>query len=96
MSYKKSGITQASCLNISVRSARSDTNMRLLNVEAPELELKEFFGDMIPPCAILSHTWGDDEVAFQDLQHGRYEHKAGFRKIHYACRQAKQDGLSWC
>jgi hypothetical protein len=32
--------------------------MRLLNVSAPELELKleEFFGDKIPPYAILSHT----------------------------------------
>lgn len=51
--------------------------MRLLNVEAPELELKEFFGDKIPPYAIFSHMWVDDELSFQDSQHGQYEHKEG-------------------
>jgi hypothetical protein len=72
--------------------------MRLLNVSAPELELKleEFFGDKIPPYAILSHTWGDGEVTFQDLQRGHYEYKSGFKKIRHTCQQAKRDGLSWC
>ena len=70
--------------------------MRLLNVNAQNLELVEFFGDQIPPYAILSHTWGDGEVTFQDLQHGQYDHKLGFRKIHLACQQARRDRLSWC
>ncbi|GAB7323774.1 hypothetical protein MBLNU13_g07231t1 [Cladosporium sp. NU13] len=70
--------------------------MRLLNVNAERLGLVEFFGDQIPPYAILSHTWLDDEVTFQDLQRGQYEHKLGYRKIHLTCQQAKRDGLSWC
>jgi hypothetical protein len=70
--------------------------MRLLNANAQKLELAEFFGDQIPPYAILSHTWGDDEVTFQDLQRGQYEHKLGFEKIRYTCQQAKRDELSWC
>ncbi|KAM0703743.1 hypothetical protein Q7P35_009682 [Cladosporium inversicolor] len=70
--------------------------MRLLNVNAQKAELVEFFGDKIPPYAILSHTWGDDEVTFQDLQSGSYEHKLGFRKIHLTCQQARRDRLSWC
>jgi hypothetical protein len=70
--------------------------MRLLNVNAQKLELVEFFGDQIPPYAILSHTWGDDEVTFQDLQRGQYEHKLGLEKIRYTCQQAKRDELSWC
>jgi hypothetical protein len=70
--------------------------MRLLNVNAQKLELVEFFGDQIPPYAILSHTWGDDEVTFQDLQSGQHEHKLGFRKIHLTCQQARRDRLSWC
>lgn len=39
--------------------------MRLIDVET--LELKEFVDDNIPPYAILSHTWGQEEVSFQDL-----------------------------
>jgi hypothetical protein len=70
--------------------------MRLLNVNARGLELVEFFGDQIPPYAILSHTWGNDEVTFQDLQRGQYEHKEGVQKIHLTRQQAKRDGLSWC
>jgi hypothetical protein len=70
--------------------------MRLLNVNTHKLDLVEFFGDQIPLYAILSHTWGNDEVTFQDLQRGHYEHKLGFTKIRLTCQQAKQDGLSWC
>jgi hypothetical protein len=70
--------------------------MRLLNVNAQKLELVEFFGDQIPPYAILSHTWGEDEVTFQDLQSGQYEHKLGYRKIHLTCQEARRDELSWC
>jgi len=40
--------------------------MRLINVET--LEMKEFFDVSIPPYAILSHTWGSDEVSYQDWQ----------------------------
>ncbi|KAF9881118.1 hypothetical protein CkaCkLH20_01268 [Colletotrichum karsti] len=39
--------------------------MRLVNVYT--LELEEFFDADIPEYAILSHTWGKDEVTFQDL-----------------------------
>jgi hypothetical protein len=42
--------------------------MRLLKVDSPELELVEFFGNKIPEYAILSHTWGDDEVLYGDLK----------------------------
>jgi hypothetical protein len=40
--------------------------MRLINVDT--LEMKEFFDHSMPPYAILSHTWGSDEVSFQDWQ----------------------------
>ena len=43
--------------------------------------------------AILSHTWGAEEVSFQEFrainQHVR--EKVGFRKIHFACEQASQE-----
>jgi hypothetical protein len=40
--------------------------MRLLNVFTGKLE--EYFGSEIPKYAILSHTWGRDEVTFLDIQ----------------------------
>lgn len=70
--------------------------MRLLNVNAQKLELVEFFGNQIPPYAILSHTWGNDEVTFQDVQRGQYEHKLGYRKICLTRQQTRRDGKSWC
>ena len=69
--------------------------MRLLNVRTEQLG--EFFGDQIPPYAILSHTWGtpEEEVNFEDLDLNRYKHKSGYQKIQYLCQQAKIDKLSW-
>ena len=54
----------------------------------------------VPPYAILSHTWGDQEVTYKDLQ--SYEDTGGFaeqlkegsRKIEFCAEQAKRDGLS--
>ncbi|OCK73797.1 HET-domain-containing protein, partial [Lepidopterella palustris CBS 459.81] len=40
--------------------------MRLLNVDS--LEVEEFFDENIPRYAILSHTWGSEELSFQDWQ----------------------------
>jgi len=40
--------------------------MRL--IESQTLRFKEFQGDHdVPPYAILSHTWGEDEVTYQDM-----------------------------
>jgi hypothetical protein len=42
------------------------TIMRLINTTT--IELNEFFDKHIPPYAILSHTWGEDEVTFKDIR----------------------------
>ena len=76
--------------------------MRLLNVRT--LEFKEFFDDKIPPYAILSHRWGDDEVSYQVFsKRHKDKHKAfletseGYRKILNFCEYApklwKDEGL---
>jgi hypothetical protein len=39
--------------------------MRLLN--AKTMKLEEFFDKKVPNYAILSHTWGEDEVTFRDF-----------------------------
>ncbi|KAI0897565.1 HET-domain-containing protein [Annulohypoxylon nitens] len=67
--------------------------MRLLNAES--ITLHEFQGSKIPKYAILSHTWGDDEVSFQDLQAGKGPGKEGYKKIVFTCRQALLHGLEW-
>jgi hypothetical protein len=66
--------------------------MRLLN--AKTLELAQFASD-IPPYAILSHTWGAEEVTFQDITSPERDKKKGFAKIIGCCRQALMDTLEW-
>lgn len=67
--------------------------MRLINCKTLTLETYEH--SEAPPYAILSHTWGDDEVLFQDfLLPEVREAEHGWRKIELTCRQAAADGLS--
>jgi hypothetical protein len=68
--------------------------MRLINTET--LELENFFGEDIPPYATLSHTWGNEEVTFQDMQSLQQHHtKAGFLKIQGTCKLAQQHKLGY-
>jgi hypothetical protein len=67
--------------------------MRLLHSKT--LELKEFIGQDIPPYAILSHTWGDEELSFQDIQRPEAREKKGYNKIRLCCDQASQDGFEY-
>lgn len=68
--------------------------MRLIDVDSMELE--EHFGDesSLPEYAIVSHTWHEEEVTFQDYQSGA-TNMEGYRKIKYACEQAKTDGFKY-
>src|ERR1700761_3901303 len=68
--------------------------MRLLNSKT--LELKEFIGREIPEYVILSHTWGDEEVTFQDIQDlEKATKKKGYEKIESCCKRAASDGAQW-
>ncbi|PMD65276.1 HET-domain-containing protein [Hyaloscypha bicolor E] len=53
----------------------------------------------VPAYAILSHTWGDEEVIFQDMEAGadmsQTVSKAGWRKIQFCAKQATADGLQY-
>lgn len=44
--------------------------------------------------AILSHTWGKDEVLFEDILNGHPENKPAYDKVKSACRRAAADGYS--
>ncbi|EGP85272.1 uncharacterized protein MYCGRDRAFT_45759, partial [Zymoseptoria tritici IPO323] len=71
--------------------------MWLLNATTKQLE---FFNeqDKYGRYAIFSHVWlsKDQEVTFQDIEHGTYDHKAGWAKVVNACRRALEDKLDYC
>jgi len=51
--------------------------------------------DKAPPYAILSHTWGDDELTFQDIQDPAAPKKTTFAKVRVTCAQALADELGY-
>ncbi|KAK4161783.1 heterokaryon incompatibility protein-domain-containing protein [Cladorrhinum sp. PSN259] len=67
--------------------------MRLLRSD--KLELVNFPGQDTPPFAILSHTWDEGEVLFQDIQKGTATSRRGIRKVLGACAQAREDGFEY-
>jgi hypothetical protein len=71
--------------------------MRLLERnDAGEILLTENFLDgKIPPYAILSHTWGSEEVLLNDLADSTGKNKLGYEKIRFCGEQARRDGLRY-
>jgi len=74
--------------------------MRLLNTTTFELE--EFLGDA-PEYVILSHTWGKEEITFQDLSAQKslandssWRLKKSFKKVSGFCSLARENGYRWC
>ena len=73
--------------------------MRL--IDATTLELRLFIDEsLVPPYAILSHRWGEDEVTLQQFTDQSPRNDAtlkssrGYWKIMKVCQQALSDGLS--
>ena len=80
--------------------------MRLL--DAKRLELVDVRDDAIPPYAILSHTWGNEEITLQELRHMKRRmpqsldkrkrtiaDKNGFMKVKAAAALAVSRGFSY-
>jgi hypothetical protein len=71
--------------------------MRLIH--ATTLEIHEFLNEsQIPPFAILSHTWEEDECTLQQMEDAVasvVSHRKGFKKIQLCCKQALKDALEW-
>ncbi|KAK3995678.1 HET-R [Cladorrhinum sp. PSN332] len=57
--------------------------------------LKDLPSNAIPPYAILSHTWGDEEVLFKDPVDGTGRKNAGYAKVRFCGDQAWRDGLKY-
>ncbi|KOS18747.1 Vegetative incompatibility protein HET-E-1 [Escovopsis weberi] len=68
--------------------------MRLINTKNYEIET--FLGTHIPKYAILSHTWGNDEVTMEQMVAGTADTKSdGYLKIKNVCKQAVTDGCEY-
>jgi ankyrin repeat protein len=71
--------------------------MRLLQIEANgSFSLVNHEGTSIPPYAILSHTWSEnneDEVSYDDLRNETGREKSGYAKLKFCAEQATKDGL---
>ena len=66
--------------------------MKLLN--ANSITLSDFIGN-IPPYAILSHTWEDEEVLYADVVQNTGTEKKGYSKVIACCKKAKEYGYEW-
>jgi hypothetical protein len=70
--------------------------MRLLKRKSnDDFELATFNADDLPPYAILSHTWADDEVTYDELVAGTGKNKAGYNKIRFCGERATADNLQY-
>ena len=67
--------------------------MRLINVKTGRFE--EFIGSRVPKYAILSHTWGDREVSFKEMEDRSGLSKDEYRKIKETCRLASEYQLDY-
>ena len=62
-----------------------------------EISLTKNIIEDVPRYAILSHTWGadDDEVTFNGLKTRSGKSKAGYAKIQFCGKQAREDDLHY-
>jgi len=69
--------------------------MRLLNADTRQLQA--YYGEAIPPYAILSHTWDqkNPEVSFDDMKRSDHASMVRYNKVDQMCKLAKTRGLDW-
>jgi len=70
--------------------------MRLLERRGNgDLLVTEDLLDKVPPYAILSHTWGPEEVTYQDIVRSTGKSKKGYSKLQFIATQAAKDKLKY-
>jgi hypothetical protein len=70
--------------------------MRLLDARSQRFrDTLEAVDAISEPYAVLSHTWGKEEVTFQDMMLPNVIRKEGYRKITETCRLALEQGLKY-
>lgn len=78
-----------------VLGGSSRSGIRMLMTESAPLRLKTVPFDDGLQYAILSHTWGDDEVTFEDMRAATFEHRRGHKKIKKCCEVAASHGFEY-
>ncbi|PSN69126.1 hypothetical protein BS50DRAFT_572294 [Corynespora cassiicola Philippines] len=66
--------------------------MRLINTSTLKLE---WFVNDIPDYVIISHTWGEEEITFDDFDKTHAKNMAGYVKIDFCCKQACSDDFEY-
>jgi hypothetical protein len=67
--------------------------MWLINTSS--LELQHVVDSTQETYIVLSHTWADGEVTFQELNQPASRSKASFAKIENTCSLARKQGFEW-
>ncbi|KAI0159818.1 heterokaryon incompatibility protein-domain-containing protein [Xylariaceae sp. FL1272] len=69
--------------------------MKLLNTSTQQL--KDFIGKNRPKYAILSHTWGEEEILYEDVTKpgNDWHSKGGASKVLNSCELAESKGFEW-
>ena len=80
---------EPSSKDCSPKRCGSFAKMRLLqHLPNEEFRLTEkFLNDAIPQYAILSQTWGSEEVTYKDMVEASGRNKAGYEKINSAANK---------
>lgn len=60
-----------------------------------KMAFRESTSGEAPSYAILSHTWGKEEVLFHDMNSDPAWSKAGWKKLEFCASQAEADGLKY-
>jgi len=67
----------------------------MLLIETTTLEVARF-GGQVPPYAILSHRWEEQEVSLEDMRPGGdAKGMKGYRKLQLSCAMAAHQGLKY-
>ncbi|CAK38721.1 uncharacterized protein An04g04570 [Aspergillus niger] len=72
--------------------------MRLLNTclsDTGDFVIQNFLDYELPPYAILSHTWGKEEVTYQEINAASAKTKSGYKKITKCCSVARSNGYKY-
>jgi hypothetical protein len=79
----------------SLTATRLSDHIKMRLLHSQTLKLEESNDLTRKPYAILSHTWGEGEVSFQEMQSGEGREKAGYSKIRGCCKAAAEDGFEY-
>jgi hypothetical protein len=81
--------------SVSISPESTRAGMRLLVASSDPLRMETVPVSGSLQYAILSHTWGDDEVLFDDMRNATAEQRRGYSKIRKCCNLAAKHGFDY-